>query len=248
VRALLIALLAVGGLAIGPVLRFLIVWLSVPAGEPWRQACPACAAPLRLTASAGPPALRPGGRCAGCRVRLGPPPFSVEVTAGALLALLGAAVHPALVLVAACWLALCAIPLGYVDAVTQRLPDRLTGPAYLGTAVFLLSAAAAGGSWARLGRGLLGGVAFAGFCLVLLLVSRSALGPGDVKLAASLGTALAWFGWLALFEGALAGFVLGAGYGVALLVGGHAGRKSRFPFGPFMIAGAFLIMLVTSWP
>jgi prepilin signal peptidase PulO-like enzyme (type II secretory pathway) len=34
---------------------------------------------------------------------------------------------------------------------------------------------------------------------------------------------------------------------VALLVAGHAGRKSQIPFGPFMIAGAFLVMLVTSW-
>jgi leader peptidase (prepilin peptidase)/N-methyltransferase len=41
--------------------------------------------------------------------------------------------------------------------------------------------------------------------------------------------------------------VLGAGYGVALLVGGHASRKSQIPFGPFMIAGAFLIVLVSSW-
>jgi leader peptidase (prepilin peptidase) / N-methyltransferase len=245
VRALLIALLAAGGLLIGPVLRALIVRLSVPAGEPWRSACPACGAPLRL---AKLPGLRPDGRCAGCRARLGPPPLSVEVTAGALLALLGAAVHPGLVLAAACWLALCAIPLGFVDAATHRLPDLLTGPAYAGTVVFLLLAAATGGSWSRLGRGLLGGVAFAGFCLVLLVISRSALGPGDVKLAASLGTALAWLGWPVLFGGALAGFVLGAGYGVALLVGGHASRKSQFPFGPFMIAGAFLVMLVTSWP
>jgi leader peptidase (prepilin peptidase)/N-methyltransferase len=50
-----------------------------------------------------------------------------------------------------------------------------------------------------------------------------------------------------VFGGALAGFLLGAAYGVALLVGGQASRKSQIPFGPFMIAGAFLVMLVTSW-
>ncbi|MGH3157989.1 MAG: prepilin peptidase [Streptosporangiaceae bacterium] len=208
-RPLLIVLLVAAGLALGPVLRAVVVALS------------------------------------GAR----PPPLTVEVAAGALLGLLGAAVHPGLVLAALCLLAVCAIPLAFVDLATRRLPDLLTGPAYLSVVAFLLLAAASaatGGDWSRLGRALLGGLAFAGFCLMLFVISPGGIGPGDIKLAASLGTALAWFGWPALFAGALAGFVLGAGYGVALLVGGHASRKAQIPFGPFMIAGAFLVMLVSS--
>jgi hypothetical protein len=47
--------------------------------------------------------------------------------------------------------------------------------------------------------------------------------------------------------GALAGFLLGAGYGVALMIGGRASRSSQIPFGPFMVAGAFLVVLVSSF-
>jgi leader peptidase (prepilin peptidase)/N-methyltransferase len=189
------------------------------------------------------PVLPPTGRCPGCRARLGPPALTVEVTAAAVLGLLAARIHPGLVLAALCWLAVCAVPLAYIDAATRRLPDLLTGPAFAGTAALLLAAAAAGGHWSTLGRALLGGVAFAAFCLLLLLISPSGMGPGDVKLAASLGTALAWLGWGALIAGALAGFLLGAVYGVALLVTGRASRKTQVPFGPFLIAGTFLVLV-----
>ena len=34
-------------------------------------------------------------------------------------------------------------------------------------------------------------------------------------------------------------------YGTALLISGRATRKQRIPFGPFMIAGAFLAVLLS---
>jgi leader peptidase (prepilin peptidase) / N-methyltransferase len=268
VRALLILLLAAAGVAISPALRALIIRLSVPAGESWRRACPACAAPLgRAThwparprpaaaggtrqavgsPSAAPrswlPAFLPADRCADCGNRLGPPAFTVELTAAVLLGALAARVHPALVLAAACWLALCAIPLAFIDAAARRLPDVLTGPAFAGTVVLLLAAAAAGGQWPALGRAVLGGVALAGFYVVLALISPSGMGMGDVKAAAALGTMLAWQSWTALLVGGVAGFLLAAVYGIALLISGRATRKQHIPFGPFMITGAFLIIL-----
>ena len=86
--------------------------------------------------------LPPDGRCPACRARLGPPALTVEVTAAVVAGALAARIHPVLVLAAMCWLAACAIPLAYVDAAVRRLPDLLTVPAYAGTAVFLLAAAA----------------------------------------------------------------------------------------------------------
>jgi leader peptidase (prepilin peptidase) / N-methyltransferase len=138
-------------------------------------------------------------------------------------------VHPALVLAAACWLAACAVPLACTDIAVQRLPDPLTGAAYTGTAVLLLIAAAAGGlegSWSALFRALLGGLALAGFYLLLMVISPSGMSPGDVKLAASLGTLLAWFGWRLLLAGGFAGLWLGALCAAALLVSRRAGRNS----------------------
>jgi len=157
-----------------------------------------------------------------------------------LLGALAARVHPALVLAAACWLAACALPLAFIDAAVRRLPDPLTIPAYAGTALLL----ATSGHWPTLLRAALGGLALAGFYLVLLLISPSAMGLGDVKLAASLGTLLAWFGWRTLIAGGAAGFLLGGLAGIAVLASGHATRKQHIPFGPVMIAGAFLVILL----
>ena len=174
-----------------------------------------------------------------------PPALAAGAVTAVLLATLAARVHPALVLAAACWLAACAVPLAFADIAVQRLPDPLTGAAYAGTAVLLL-AAAVGGPWSALFRALLGGLALAGFYLLLMVISPSGMSPGDVKLAASLGTLLAWFGWRLLIAGGLAGLWLGALCAAALLVSRRVGRKQLIPFGPFMIAGAVLAVLV--WP
>lgn len=66
---------------------------------------------------------------------------------------------------------------------------------------------------------------------------------GDVKTAAGLGTMLAWRGWAVLIVGGFAGFLLAAVYGIALLVSGRATRKHQIPFGPFMVGGAFAVIL-----
>ncbi len=157
--------------------------------------------------------------------------------------MLAARVHPGLVLAAACWLALCAVPLAFIDTAVRRLPDVLTGAAFAGTALLLLAAAAASGDWHVLARAGLGGIALSGFYLVIVLVSPSGMGMGDVKAAAGLGTMLAWRGWSALIAGGFAGFLLAAVYGTVLLISGRATRKQQIPFGPFMITGAFLVIL-----
>jgi leader peptidase (prepilin peptidase)/N-methyltransferase len=235
----LITSLALAGLAAGRGQRAIIFRYSVPAGEPARRCCPACERQL----TARWPTLSPAGRCPGCHQRTGPPPLAVELTTAVLLATLAARVHPALLLAAACWLALCAVPLAFIDAAVRRLPDVLTGAAFAGTVLLLLAAAAAGGSWHVLVRAVLGGIALAGFYLVLALISPSGMGMGDVKAAAGLGTMLAWPGWTSLIAGGFAGFLFAAAYGITLMVSGRGTRKQQIPFGPFMITGAFLIIL-----
>lgn len=243
-RPLLIAGLALAGLAIGWWLRSVVFARAVPPDEPPRRSCPGCGHLVRPPAR-GPlrPVLTPAGRCPGCRERLGPPPLAIELAMAAALGALAARIHPGLVLAAACWLAVCAVPLGWIDVAVHRLPDVLTAAAYAGTAAFLLLAAAASGHWPSLGRAVLGGLLLAACYLVLALISPSGMGAGDVKLAASLGTALAWFGWSTLLAGAAAGFLLGGAYGVILLATRRVSRGQLIPFGPFMIAGTFLAII-----
>ena len=255
---LLVAALAVAGLVIGWCLRAVVVRLSVPAGEPMRTGCPhfghriapACRPPAPVQSGDVPVAGRwqplaafSAGRCPACSARAGPPPLGLELPAAILFGAIAARVHPGLVLAAACWLAAFAVALGWIDATVQRLPDLLTAPAYAGTAVLLLAAAGAGGRWGYLLRAFLGGLALAAAYLLLTLASRSAVGLGDAKLAASLGTLLAWPGWPTLLAGTFAGFLLAAIYGLALLVARRVTFTQRIPFGPFMIAGAFLALL-----
>jgi leader peptidase (prepilin peptidase) / N-methyltransferase len=240
---LLVAALATAGLVVGWCLRTVIFRLAVPAGEPRRTACPACGHQIPVPVRWPRPVASPMARCPACRAHIGPLPAGPELVTAILLGMLAARVHPALVLTAACWLAVCCVALAWIDVAVQRLPDLLTAPAYAGTALLLLLAAAVSGHWADLLRALGGGLALAAAFLIFAVISRSALGLGDAKLAASLGTMLAWAGWPTLIAGVFAGFLIGAIYGLGLLVTRRATRQQRIPFGPFMIAGAFLALL-----
>lgn len=146
----------------------------------------------------------------------------------------------------AVWLVLApvAVLLASIDHRVHRLLDGLTLPAAVAAAALLGLAALLpehAGSWLS---ALLGGLVLGGFYLLLFLVNPNGMGFGDVKLALSLGTVLGWYGWAVVFAGGFAGFLLGAVYGVALVVLRRAGRRTGIPFGPFMIAGALLGLLL----
>ncbi|MFF3729513.1 prepilin peptidase [Streptomyces sp. NPDC002476] len=181
-------------------------------------------------------AVRPGGRyAAGVLVPL--------VTALAC-AVLAAAVGPRPELAVWLLLAPVGVLLAAIDRRVHRLPDQLTLPA-AGAVTALLGVAALlpahAGNWVS---GLLGGAALGGFYFLLFLINPNGMGFGDVKLALSLGVALGWYGWTVLFVGGFAGFLLGALYGFGLMVLKRAGRKTGIPFGPFMITGALIGVLL----
>jgi leader peptidase (prepilin peptidase) / N-methyltransferase len=242
----LVAVLAAAGLVTGWCLRGIVCRQAVPAGAPPATACPGCGRELRMMGRLPLPAGSPRARCPGCRARLGPPPLTIELVTAAAFGAIAARVHPGLVLAAACWLAACCVALAWIDAGVRRLPDILTVPAYAGTTGLLLLAAGAGSPWPDLLRALLGGLALAACYLALGVISRSAIGLGDAKLAASLGTLAAWAGWPTLVAGTFAGFLLGAVYGAALLLSRRAHLGQAIAFGPFMIAGIYLAVLATA--
>ncbi len=238
--------LAAAGMALGPRQRASIFHHAVTSGGPRRRRCPACARQLVPGRWRFWPTLPVTGRCPGCGDRVGPPTLTVEIATAIMLGLLGARIAPGLVLAAAGWLAICAVPLACVDVAVKRLPDRLTVPAYLGTTACLAAAALTAGQPGELMRAVAGGAALAGFFLALFVISPAGMGLGDSKMSASLGTALAWFGWNALLTGAFAGFLLGGIVAVALLAARRAARGQHMPFGPFMIASSFAVMLATA--
>lgn len=238
---LLIAGLMLAGSVIGWYQRALIARYAVPAGQP-PQRGPAHDGQARPRRWLPWPLRTPGGGPAGGG-HTGPPALAAGATTAILLGTLAFRVHPGLVLAAACWLAVWAVPLAFIDVAVHRLPDALTAPAYAGTATLLLLGAASSGRWDDLLRAGLGGLALAGFYVALIFIAPSGMGMGDTKLSASTGTLLAWLSWGTLVTGAVAGFVLGGLYAIGLLALRGASRKQQIPFGPFLIAGAFAVLI-----
>lgn len=137
-------------------------------------------------------------------------------------------------------LAAAGVLLAAVDLRHRLLPNRVVGPALVAGALLLTGAAAIDDRWDDLARAALGAVVLFVLFLVLALISPSALGMGDVKLAGLLGLHLGWLGWDAVLLGAAAGFVVQAVVSLVLLAARRIDLRGELPFGPAMLAGAAL--------
>jgi leader peptidase (prepilin peptidase)/N-methyltransferase len=133
-----------------------------------------------------------------------------------------------------------------IDLDHLRLPDVIVGPLYPVALLGLLVAGWVNGDWpVGMGQALASAgvwlVVFGGIWLGSL---GRAMGFGDVKLAPVLGLVLGWVGWGPSLVGLFAGFAVGAVVGVAMIIRYRAGRGTRVPYGPFMLAGALIGLLV----
>lgn len=138
----------------------------------------------------------------------------VELAAGLALAVVAARASSAWELAALAWLALLA-----VAALTTHQP-------------------------AHLGRAAIGGTALACFYLALSVLPGGGMGLGDVKLAASIGAALAWVSWQALLTGTFTAFVLAGVYGGILLARHRATRSTHMALGPFILIGGLAAIVL----
>ncbi|MCP2338334.1 prepilin peptidase [Actinomadura rupiterrae] len=133
---------------------------------------------------------------------------------------------------------LCVL-LGAVDVALKRLPDPLTLPSVPIAAALLLIADPSRWTGMLAGAGLL----FLVFAVQWFIVPN-AIGIGDVKLTLVLGLYLGWLGRTGWVTGLFGMFVLGGLFALGLLVSGRAGRKDQVPYGPFMLAGTLLAVLL----
>jgi leader peptidase (prepilin peptidase)/N-methyltransferase len=127
-----------------------------------------------------------------------------------------------------------------IDARTHRLPNRIVLPTLVSLIVLAAADALGTGESGAFVRALLGMLLLGGFYAVLRVLSRAGMGGGDVKLAAAIGLVLGWHGWQSLAIGAASAFVLGALYALTLILLRRADGATRIAFGPWMIAGALL--------
>ncbi|MFI6264380.1 prepilin peptidase [Micromonospora sp. NPDC051006] len=134
--------------------------------------------------------------------------------------------------------------LAVVDLACLRLPDPLVATAAGTAALALLVAALVGGTPARLALAVAGAAISLAVHLALALLPGSRLGAGDVKLAATLGLPLGWLGWPTLGWGLVLPHVLNGLVVLALLTTRRVRRDTALPFGPAILAGAWLAALL----
>jgi leader peptidase (prepilin peptidase) / N-methyltransferase len=142
-------------------------------------------------------------------------------------------------------LAVAGAVLCYIDLRTRYLPSAIIWPTYGVVAVLLVAASLALGDWQALLRAVIAGTVTFALFWVLWWVYPSGLGFGDVRLSGLLGGALGWLGWAEVITGVYGGFLLGAILGL-LLVATKVFDRKAFAFGPFMLAGALVGVLVGS--
>jgi len=146
----------------------------------------------------------------------------------------------ALALIAFLYLASISVALTLIDLDIQRLPNVIVLPAYIVGAVLLATSSLLAGDFDALLRAAIGGTSLFVVYFLMAFLYPGGMGLGDVKLAGVLGIFLGWLGWGPLAVGAFAPFVLGGLFAIALVISKRAGRKSKIPFGPWMLVGAWI--------
>ena len=139
-----------------------------------------------------------------------------------------------------CVFAAVAVVLGTVDLLEKRLPNAVLYPSMIVLVVLLSGTSAITGTWGALLSAFGGAAALFALYFVLAVISPSGIGMGDVKLAALIGLMLGYLGWVPLLVGGVAGFLIGGVTSVVALLSGRASLKTALPFGPAMLAGAIL--------
>jgi leader peptidase (prepilin peptidase) / N-methyltransferase len=255
-----LGLVALLGLAIGSFLN--VVIYRVPAEKSVvspPSACPHCGAGIRWFDNIPVISwviLR--ARCRNCAAPISVRYPIVELVTAVLFVLVGLRFLPAveqslvmpavfsslLALVAFLFLAAVSVALAAIDLDTHRLPNVITYPSFIVMAVLLSVSSLLLGDGDALLRAAIGAAALFAAYLLMALAYPGGMGLGDVKLAAVLGLSLAWLGWSELIVGAFAAFVLGGLFSIAMLALRRVGRKSGIPFGPWMLVGAFVGVLI----
>jgi len=244
--AVSVTVLAGLGLLVGSFLNVVVYRLprGLSVAGP-RSACPACDRPVRFYDNV--PVLSwllLRGRCRDCSAPIAWRYPAVEASTGVLFGLIGWRFGLSPLVAALLFVAATGVALALIDLDHQRLPFRITVPATVVTVLLLGVDAVAGGPAPIVVAVASAGVWLAVYGGVWLATAGRGMGLGDVVLAPLLGLVLGWLGWGSSLVGLAGGFVLGAVVGVALIAAGRAGRRSRVPHGPFMLAGAALGLFV----
>jgi len=183
------------------------------------------------------------GRCSNCGAGIAMRYPLVEIGTAALFAALAWRMGP--VPQTALWCAMSAalLALALIDWDTTVLPDDINLPLLWAGLVSAALGWLPGLSGVQSIWGAVVGylALWSVYWLFKLATGKEGMGYGDFKLLAALG---AWLGWQAILPIVLMASVLGAMVGLVMKATSTL-REGRFvPFGPFLVGGGLVVMLV----
>lgn len=179
------------------------------------------------------------GRCAGCHTPISWQYPAVELLTGLLFVAVYWKFGWSLQALAGVIFVLFVVPMFFIDAKTQLLPDILTIPFLWLGLIFNIPA-----YFTTLSDAVLGAVIgymslWIIFQIFRLLTGKEGMGFGDFKLLAALG---AWFGVVSLPVLALLASVIGLLFAVILKVS----KGQPMPFGPYLVISGLVMLLFQS--
>ena len=264
-HALVVLVVAVFGLAIGSFLNVVIHRMPKMMENEWkaqcaelagaepasggqrynllvpRSHCPSCNTPLRVSDNIPLVSwLVLRGRCGHCGTKISARYPIVEALTALLSALVAYKFGFTLTTLFALVFTWTLVALTFIDADTTLLPDDLTLPLlWLGLGANIV------GTFVPLKDAVVGAIAgylvlWSIYWLFKLTTGKEGMGYGDFKLLAALG---AWMGWKALLPIVLLSSLVGAVVGVVLIVLARRGREIPIPFGPYLAAAGFIVLL-----
>ena len=183
-----------------------------------------------------------GGKCSSCKTKISLRYPSIEFVNGLLSGLIAYYFGPTLLTAALLLFTWSLVVLTMIDYDHQLLPDDITIPMlWLGLFVNAVDL----GFGVSVYDAVIGAIAgylslWSFYWIFKLATGKEGMGYGDFKLLAALG---AWMGWQSLLPIIILSSLVGAVFGIALILFAGRDRAKPMPFGPYL-AGAGFIMLV----
>ncbi len=206
-----------------------------------RSACPHCQYQIRAIDNI--PILSYlflRGRCRGCQRAISPRYPLIEAFTGLLSAVVAYHFGFGWPCIGALLLTWALIALSFIDIDQQLLPDSITLPLlWLGIVFNLFQ------QYTTLEESVIGALVgylslWSVFHLFKLVTGKEGMGYGDFKLLAALG---AWLGWTTIPAIILLSSLVGAVIGLSLIVFRQHGRDIPIPFGPYLAAAGWIVLI-----
>ena len=183
-----------------------------------------------------------GGKCANCKQKISLRYPSVEFVTGVLSGLVATNFGFTWLTLALLLLTWSLIALTLIDFDHQLLPDNITLPLlWLGLFVNAVDL----GFDVTLYDAVIGAIAgylvlWSFYWIFKLATGKEGMGYGDFKLLAALG---AWMGWQSLLPIIILSSLVGAVFGITLIVLQGRDKSKPMPFGPYLTGAGFIMLI-----